>query len=138
MAYKKPESMEECVYFTQRVLEADGKEGEIVTWVLREDCSKCGKAKMGKPRDSEGKVKIRAKEYVCPECGHEIKKEDYEGTLAAYAQYVCPHCSEKGEGEVPFKRKNISGIPTLRFECAGCKGFLDVTKKMKKKKIKKK
>ena len=136
MPYKKPESVEECVYFTQRVLEGDGKDGEIMAWVFREDCPKCGKAKMGKPKGDDGKVKIRAKEYVCPKCGHEIKKEDYESILTAYAEYVCPHCNEKGEAETPFKRKSIAGIPTLRFECGSCQGFLDVTKKMKKKKKK--
>ena len=133
MPYKKPESLDECVYFTQRALESENGEGEIVTWVLRENCPKCGKAKMGKPRGKNGKVKVRAKEYVCPECNHEIKKEEYDNCLVARAEYVCPHCQKKGEAETPFKRENVAGIPTLRFQCVHCQGFLDVTKKMKKK-----
>ena len=133
MSYKKPDSMDECIYFTRRTLETENGEGEIVTWVFKADCSECGKAKMGKPRGKDGKAKIRAKEYVCPECNYEMEKEDYESSLVAYAEYVCPHCQKKGEAETPFNRKNISGIPTLRFQCGHCQGFLDVTKKMKKK-----
>ena len=138
MAYRKPESMDECVYFTQRTLEnADGEAtGEIMTWVFREDCPKCGKSKMGKPRDSKGKVKIRAKEYVCSSCGHSLEKTAYEDSLIACAEYTCPYCNNKGEAEKPFKRKNINGVQTLRFECDSCHGNLDVTKKMKEKKSK--
>ena len=64
MALKRPESMDECVYYTLR----DIGEGEATVWVFKQSCPKCGKGIMGKPKGKEGKVKIRAKEYVCPEC----------------------------------------------------------------------
>lgn len=123
--------MDECVYFTQRSL---GDRGEIMAWVLRETCKKCGKAKMGKPRDKSGKVKVKAGEYVCPGCGHSVEKNAYENSLVAYAEYTCPGCSDNGEAQTPFRRKNIEGVQTLRFQCNKCSANLDVTKKMKEKK----
>ena len=136
MAFRKPESMDECVYFSQRSLK-DGEgepKGEIVTWVFRETCNKCGKEKMGKPRDSKGKIKMRSNEYVCPECGFSIEKQAYEDSLVAHAEYKCPCCGDSGETQTGFKRKNINGVQTLRFSCNKCSGNLDVTKKMKEKK----
>lgn len=132
MSLRKPESMDECIYFTQRSLH-DGK-GEIMAWVFRQHCPKCGKAKMGKPRDSRGKVKLRAMEYACPACGHKIEKQAYEDSLFAFADYKCPHCGSSGEAKASFKRKNIDGVQTLRFTCSTCSGNLDVIKKMKEKK----
>ncbi len=129
MSLRKPESMDECVYFTQRSLEGD--KGEIMAWVFRGDCPKCGKAKMGKPRDSKGKAKMRANEYECPSCKHVVEKQAYEDSLIAFAEYKCPNCGSSGEAKTPFKRKNISGVQTLRFACVKCGGNLDVTKKMK-------
>lgn len=136
MPLRKPESMDECVYFTQRSLD-NGKgefSGEIMAWVFRGVCPKCGKAKMGKPRDSRGKVKMRASEYVCPVCGYSVEKQAYEDSLVAFAEYKCPHCGSDGEAKAPFKRRNIEGVQTLRFSCVKCSGNLDVTKKMKEKK----
>jgi predicted RNA-binding Zn-ribbon protein involved in translation (DUF1610 family) len=132
MPMRKPESMDECVYFTQRSL--DNVNGEIMAWVFRETCPKCGKEKMGKPRDSKGKVKMRAKEYACPSCGYSVEKQAYEDSLMAYAEYTCPSCKGKGEARTNYKRKNIEGVPTLRFSCMKCSANLDVTKKMKEKK----
>ena len=132
MALKQPESMDECVYFTQRSLE-DGK-GSVKVWVFRQTCPKCKKAVMGKPRDSKGKVKTRAAEYACPGCGHVVEKQEYEDSLTANADYKCPGCGSSGEAQIPYKRKNIEGIPTLRFQCGKCKASIDVTKKMKEKK----
>ena len=136
MTLRKPESMDECVYFTQRSLNNEKKEptGEITTWVFRETCRKCGKEKMGKPRDSKGKIKIRADEYVCPSCGFSIPKQDYEDSLIAYAEYKCCHCGDSGDAKTSYKRENINGVQTLRFNCNKCSGNLDVTKKMKEKK----
>ncbi len=131
MALRKPESMDECVYFTQRDLEA-GK-GEIMIWVFRRKCSKCSKSFMGKPRDSSGKVKIRATNYVCGSCGYAVEKQAYEDSLAANAEYRCPKCGFSGETAIPFKRKNIEGVPTLRFTCGKCGTNMDITKKMKEK-----
>lgn len=132
MPLRKPESMDECVYFTQRSLEGD--KGEIMAWVFREKCPKCGKAQMGKPRDSKGKVKMRATEYVCPACKFTLEKQAYEDSLTAFAEYKCPNCGSSGEAKTAFKRKNINGVQTLRFVCGKCSGNLDVTKKMKEKK----
>ena len=132
MALKKPESADECVYFTQRSL--DQGKGSAMVWVFKQACPKCKKAIMGKPRDKKGKVLIRAKEYVCPSCGYTVEKQAYEDSLTANAEYKCPACGSSGEAQVPYKRKNIEGIPTLRFQCAKCKVNIDVTKKMKEKK----
>ena len=127
MALRQPESMDECIYFTRRAV---GK-GNAMCWVFKEKCPKCGKAEMGKPRGNDGKVKIRAKEYVCPSCNHTIEKQEYEDTLTANVAYTCPHCSHKGETQIPFKRKSFEGAKALVFQCDKCKGKIPITKKMK-------
>ncbi len=69
MALKYPDSMDDCAYFTRRLV-GDRK---IVTWVFKETCPQCKKGIMGKPKDPKtGKPKIRANEYTCPECGHTV------------------------------------------------------------------
>lgn len=132
MALRQPESMDECIYFTQRSL-GDGK-GSVKLWVFRQTCPKCRKEIIGKPRDSKGKVKTRATEYVCPGCGYRIEKKAYEESLTANAEYQCPACGNNGEAQILFKRKNIEGVQTIRFQCAKCSANIDVTKKMKEKK----
>ena len=128
----EPASMEELVYFTNRSL---GDKGKVMCWVYRNDCPKCGKAKMGKPKDEKtGNAKIRAKEYVCPECNHTVEKQEYEETLTAEAKYTCPECGKDGEASIQFKRKKVDGVDTLRFSCQHCGANIDVTKKMKEKK----
>ena len=127
MALKEPESMEEIVYFTRREID----NGKIMAWVSKEKCTKCNKAMMGKPRDKNGKAQIRAKEYTCPECGYTVEKKEYEESLTASIKYTCPHCSFEGEIQVPFKRKSVKGVQTLRFQCGKCSKDIDVTKKMK-------
>ena len=126
---KKPETMEECVYFTQRTIGS----GEAMVWVCRKECPKC-KAIMGKPRDKKGKVLTRAKVYACPKCGFSEDKKVYEESLTANIEYTCPSCKFFGELQVPFRRKNINGAETLRFQCQKCSADIDVTKKMKEKK----
>jgi hypothetical protein len=133
MALQLPESMDELVYFTNRAIES----GKAIVWVPRNQCPKCKKAKMGKPADDDGHVKIRAREYICPACKYTVEKTAYEDTLTAFAIYTCPSCSAKGEYTGPFKRKNIEGALTFRFSCDKCKANIDVTKKMKEKKKKK-
>src|SRR5210317_1196114 len=101
--------MEECFYFTNRSLE-DGK-GSAMAWVFKPDCPECGKAKMGKPVDSKtGKVKVRAKEYVCPECNHTVDKLDFEATLTMNVKYTCPYCGKEGEGTTDYKLKTYKGV----------------------------
>lgn len=126
MALRQPESMDECVYFTRRAV---GK-GFVMCWVFKEKCPKCGKAMMGKPVE-KGKVKIRAKEYICPACNHTVEKTEYEDTLTANIAYTCMHCSNKGETTIPFKRKTFEGAKALVFQCDKCKGKIPITKKMK-------
>lgn len=135
MALKMPESMDECVYFTRRI------KPNVVTWVFREQCPKCKKGIMGKPRGPDGAVKIRAKEYVCPECNYTVEKQAYEDTLTANIQYTCPKCSFSGEHQMPFKRKKVKifdeeegkevSADALVFNCKKCNEKIAVTKKMK-------
>jgi predicted RNA-binding Zn-ribbon protein involved in translation (DUF1610 family) len=124
---KEPESMDELVYFTNRLI---GK-GSAKVWVHRQLCPKCSKELMGKPANDKGKVAIRANEYKCPACGYTVEKTEYESSLTAEAKYTCPSCEKEGEAEVPFKRKNILGVSTLRLVCKHCGSNIDVTKKMK-------
>ena len=136
MPIKEPESMDELIYFTNRTI---GK-GTAVVWARKGLCPKCNKGTMGKPKDPKtGKVKIRAKEYMCPECSHTVEKEAYEETLFAEANFTCPHCGEQGEARIPFQRKKITvidekgkktRIEVLRFPCK-CGKTVDVSKKMK-------
>ena len=132
MALRQPESMDELVYFTNRAIE--GGKGSARVWVFRQTCPKCGKAMMGKPKDGKGKVKTRAKEYTCPVCNYTVPEQEYEDSLTANADYTCHACKASGEGQIPFKRKNIEGVQTLRFQCSSCKANIDVTKKLKEKK----
>lgn len=135
MALKMPESMDECIYFTRR------SKPQAVAWVFKEKCPKCKKAMMGKPTGPDGKVKIRAKEYVCPECRHTVEKQAYEDTLTANIQYTCPQCSNSGEIQIPFKRKKVKIFDeeegkekmaeALQFQCPKCSQKINVTKKMK-------
>ena len=95
---------------------------------------------MGKPKDEKtGKVKIRATEYVCPECGNHIEKKTYEETLTVNIEYVCPNCKFEGETQIPFKRKKVSrtndngkkeSVEVLRFQCEKCSENIDITKKL--------
>lgn len=126
---QRPESMDECVYFTNRSID----EGHATAWVFRKECPKCKKGMMGKPVE-KGKIKVRAKEYVCPECGYTVDKEEYEPTLECNVAYTCPECKHEGEATVPYKRKNIKGIPTIRIQCESCNCNIDITKKLKEKK----
>ena len=127
MPLKQPESVDECVYFTRRTID----KGHVMCWVFKEKCPKCGKALMSKPKGEDGKVKIRAKEYVCSECGHTVEKQEYEDTLTANVVYTCPFCAYQGEIQIPFKRKTYLGAKALVFECAKCKQKIAVTKKLK-------
>lgn len=125
---REPESMDELVYFTQRAIGA----GKARCWVFREQCPKCKGALMGKPVE-KGKVKIRAKEYVCPKCNYAVEKKEFEESLTANVHYVCPSCSFSGYAQVPFKRKMVQGVPTVQAECEKCKAKINITKKMKEK-----
>ena len=125
-----PESMDECFYFTNRTLE-EGK-GNIIAWVYKPQCPECKKVKMGKPVDPKtGKVKSRAEIYVCPGCGHEENKEEYDPSLSVEVQYKCPHCSHEGETTTPYQRKSFQGVKAYIFNCDKCNEKIGITKKMK-------
>jgi len=134
---KQPESTEECIYYTFRGI----GEGEAKAWVLKQKCPKCSKALMGKPKDEKGKVKIRAKEYVCPECSYTVEKDEYEKGLTVNIIYTCPHCKFESETAIPFHRKKVQildeesgkkkAVEVLRFQCGKCGKDIDITKKMK-------
>ena len=124
----EPKSTEECVYFTNRPIDTKGK---IKAWVYRQKCPKCNKALMSKPIGPKGKIKIRANEYICSECGYRVEKQEYEDSLTAYIKYICPKCQYEGEIEIPFKRKKVQGVESLKFECQKCKTPIYITKKMK-------
>ena len=130
--------MDECVYLTNR---STGS-GKIKAWALRGLCQKCNKGLMGKPKDPKtGKSKIRAKEYVCPECNFSINEQEYEDSLQANILYTCPYCSNSGEIQIPFKRKKVRVFneekakketkEVLRFQCSKCNQNIDIAKKMK-------
>jgi len=139
MELREPQSINECVYYTNRNLKNDGY---IKAWVFKEKCPKCGKGVMEKPKDPKtGKPKIRAKEYECPVCGYKIEKQQYENRLIINIQYTCPHCKYKGQTQVPFKRKKYQRpnkeikkketVEAIRFQCLNCKQDIYITKKMK-------
>ena len=54
MALKKPNSVEECVYFTNRIIDS----GRAIAWVFRKECPKCKKGIMGKPQKKGGKADL--------------------------------------------------------------------------------
>lgn len=130
MEFKRPESMDDLFYYTYRDL-AEGK-GEIKCWVFKKECPSCHKALLEKPRNKNGKVKVRSKEFICPECGFTISSKDYESELEANIEYICPSCKHKGTGVIPFKRKKIKGVLTLVVECENCNEKMLITRKMKK------
>ncbi len=129
MALKIPDSMEECLYFTNR--------GDLLAWVYRKECPKCKKAKMGKPVE-KGKVKTRAKEYVCPACGYTEEKEAHEESLTIEAKYTCLECGKDGESTGAYKRKMYQGVQSYLVECEHCQAKIPITKKLKETKKKKK
>jgi len=130
----EPKSMDECIYFTYRMLDNDGM---IKAWVRRKQCPKCKKAEMGKPKDPKtGKTKIRAKEYVCPECGYTEEKTEHEESLTLEAKYKCPHCGKEGESTAPYVRKTFQGVKAYIVECQHCGEKIPLTKKMKEPKKK--
>ena len=136
MSLRFPESMDECFYFTRRAF----GNGKAVAWVFREECPKCHDAMMGKPI-VKGKVKIRAKEYVCPKCNYTVEKQEYEDTLTCNIQYKCSECSNEAEIQVPFIRKRVQllnektgkkkAADAIVFNCGKCDEKILVTKKMK-------
>ncbi|MFH1682579.1 MAG: hypothetical protein ABIA37_02165 [Candidatus Woesearchaeota archaeon] len=126
MALKIPESMEECLYFTNRPI---GK-GNLLAWVYRKKCPKCGKAQMGKPVE-KGKIKTRADYYECPACKYKEEKVEHEESLTLEARYTCPNCGKEGESTGSYKRKSYKGVQAYVVECQHCNEQIPITKKLK-------
>jgi hypothetical protein len=132
---KMPDSMDECIYFTRRVYDNNGK---AIAWVYRKKCPQCKKATMGKPLDPKTKrPKIRAETYECPECKYTEDKIPHEESLMVEIMYTCPYCGDKGEATTQYKRTRFEGVPAYVFECNKCKKKIAITKKMKQAKGKK-
>jgi len=136
---KEPTNVTDVIYFTRRKID---EKGFAMAWVYKQPCPKCKKADMGKPKDPKtGKVKIRAKEYICPACSYTAEKVAYEETLTCEVKYTCPHCGKNGEDAVPFKRKRVQrkdpetgkkkALDVIRVVCGSCEGNVDISKKMK-------
>ncbi len=128
--FREPESMEELVYFTNRTVENNGK---IKAWAYKLKCPECKKGIMGKPVE-KGKVKVRAKEYVCNNCGYTESKAEHEKKLIIEIKYTCPYCGNSGEATTEYKRKTWHGVPSYVFMCSKCGKSIGITKKMKSKK----
>ena len=134
MALKKPKSVEECVYFTNRTIGS----GTVMAWVFRKECPKCKKDIMGKPQKKGGKVDKKADHYVCYSCGYQESNDKVENSLILNVEYRCPHCGFEGEATSEYKRKTFEGVPSYVFECQKCKKKIGLTKKLKESKKKKK
>ena len=133
MTLKKPTSVEECVYFTNRAIGS----GRAVAWVFRKECTKCKNGIMGKPQKKNGKVDKKAEHYVCYSCGYQESNEQVENNLILNVEYKCPHCGNEGETTSEYKRKTFEGVPSYVFECQTCHKKSGLTKKLKERKKKK-
>ena len=132
MALKKPNSVLECAYYTNRII----GDGRAVAWVFRKECPKCKKDIMGKPRKKNGKLDKKADHYVCYACGYTEKNEQVENSLVINVEYKCPHCSIEGEATTEYRRKTFEGIQSYVFECEKCHKKIGLTKKLKESKKK--
>jgi DNA-directed RNA polymerase subunit RPC12/RpoP len=127
MTLKKPASMEECVYFTNRVIGS----GKAIAWVFRKQCPKCKKDALRKPSTKSGKPDKKSPIYVCKNCRYEEKNEEAEKDLILNIEYKCPHCGNEGETTSEYKRKIFEGVPSYVFECQKCHKKIGLTKKLK-------
>ena len=128
MEIKKPDSMTECLYFTNRTL----GEGFATAWVYRPICESCKKGRMGKPLKKDGKPLKKAEFYECPECKAQVPNEEMESKLRVEIEYKCPHCGNESMTSTKHERKTFEGVKAFVFECEKCKKNIGITKKMKK------
>ncbi len=134
MALKIPTSIDQVVYFTNRAKD----KLRIKAWTYKKVCPKCKKGLMGKPIDPKtGKRKIRATEYICPECNYSEEKKAHEESLTLEAQYTCPACGKSGESTCVYKRKTFMGVPSYIITCQHCSEKIPITKKLRDPKAKK-
>src|SRR3989344_4566404 len=127
MALKRPESAEDCMYFTNSTIDS----GRAMAWVFRKECPKCGKSVLGKPIKKTGKIDKKADHCVCNSCGYTESNEEAEKSLVINVDYKCPHCGNEGETTTEYKRKAFEGVPSYVFECQKCHKNIGLTKKLK-------
>ena len=127
MALRKPESMEECFYFSNRAI----GEGKAMAWVMRPQCPACKKGLLGKPIKKNGKPDKKAEYYECPECKHRETDESLSSSLAVSVEDICPHCRHAGETTTPYQRKKFKGADAFIFLCQKCGEKIPITKKLK-------
>ena len=132
MPLKKPNSMDECIYFTNRIV----GNGRATAWVFRKECPKC-KGIMGKPIKKNGKIDKKADNYVCYQCNYLESNEDVEKNLTVNVDYKCPHCGNEGEATTEYQRKSFEGVQAYVFLCGKCGKKIGITKKLKEGKKKK-
>ena len=125
---KKPGSMDECLYFTNRSLDNNGY---AVAWVYRKECPKCKNARLGKPIKKDGKPDKKAAVYECPKCKYQEPNDKVEAELKVEVEYQCPHCSSQSMATTEYKRKNFEGVPSYVFACKKCGKNIGITKKLK-------
>ncbi|MEK6868761.1 MAG: hypothetical protein AABX74_00900, partial [Nanoarchaeota archaeon] len=107
MSLKRPGSMEECLYFTNRSI----GEGFATSWAYRPDCPKCKKPTIGKPIKKNGKVDKKADYFECQVCKHQMSNDEADSLAKLEVQYKCPHCGNEGETTTEYKRKTFEGVP---------------------------
>ncbi|HLD87292.1 MAG TPA: hypothetical protein VJB12_04465 [Candidatus Nanoarchaeia archaeon] len=127
MALQKPQSMDECFYFSNRVL-GDGK---VMAWAMRPLCTKCGKGLLGKPIKKNGKPDKKAPGYECPLCKHPETDESLSTSMMVSVEYICPKCRHSGETTTPYKRVKFQGVAAFVFQCQKCNEKIPITKKLK-------
>ncbi|MAG91084.1 hypothetical protein CMO83_00235 [Candidatus Woesearchaeota archaeon] len=132
MALKKPNSMEECVYFTNRTIDS----GRAMAWVFKKSCPKCKEGLLCKPAKKDGKPDKKADHFDCNKCGHSESNEDVEKDLIVNVDYKCPYCGNEGEAQTEYIRKSFKGAKAFVFACGKCSQKIGITKKLKE--IKKK
>ena len=130
MELKKPDSMDECLYFTNRIM----GEGYATAWVYRKMCPKCKKDRLGKPLKKNGKTDKKAPYYDCKKCGYQENNDEVEKNLDLEIEYKCQHCGNEGMTTSKYERKTFEGIPSYVFSCEKCNKTIGLTKKMKERK----
>ena len=135
MALKKPNSMEECLYFTNRALD---NEGFAIAWAYKKLCPKCKEERLGKPIKKNGKPDKKSPNYECIKCKYQETNEETENDLRLEVEYKCPNCGNESMTTTEYIRKTFEGVPSFVFACEKCEQKIGITKKMKKSKKKKK
>jgi hypothetical protein len=135
MTLKKPQSMDECVYFTNRTID----NGRAMAWVFKKSCPKCKDGFLAKPIKKDGKPDKKSDHFDCLKCGYSEMNEDVEKDLVVNVDYKCPYCENEGEAQTEYARKTFQGVKAFVFSCSKCSQNIGITKKLKeiKKKVKK-